>query len=155
MEGIRMTAAALCITAVITAVLFMLLPSEKYRGVMKFAVSLFLLCGLIAPFTGGKFSFSFELPQTDTQQRTEETVEAAKSYFTGVIEERLNLTLSEALALKGIEGVKIHVEIHMETDGSIIIDRITALDFASEDRPAIQAYIEEQTGVSPDFQADA
>ena len=59
MEGIRMTATALCITAVITAVLFMLLPSEKYRGIMKFAVSLFMLCGLIAPFTGGIFSFSF------------------------------------------------------------------------------------------------
>ncbi len=104
---------------------------------------------------GGKFSFSFELPQTDTQQRTEKTVEAAQSYLTGVIEERLNLTLSEALALKGIEGVKIHAEIHMEADGSIIIDRITALDFASEDRSAIQAYIEEQTGVSPSFRADA
>ena len=43
----------------------------------------------------------------------------------------------------------------MEADGSIIIDRITALDFASEDRSAIQAYIEEQTGVSPSFRADA
>lgn len=155
MEGIRMTATALCITAVITAVLFMLLPSEKYRSVMKFAVSLFLLCGLIAPFTGGKFSFSFDFPQTDTQNRTEETVEAAQSYLTGVIEERLNLTLSESLALKGIEEVKINAEIHMEADGSIIIDRITASDFAADDRPAIQAYIEEQTGVSPDFQAGA
>lgn len=155
MDGIRMTATALCITAVITAVLFMLLPSEKYRGVMKFAVSLFLLCGLIAPFTGGGFSFSLDLPQTDTQDRTEKTVEAAQSYLAGMVEERLSLSLEEALALKGTKGVKIRADIHMEEDGSIFIDRITVLDCDEDDRPAVHAYIKEQTGVSPDFQAGA
>lgn len=155
MDGIRMTATALCITAVITAVLFMLLPSEKYRGVMKFAVSLFLLCGLIAPFTGGDFSFSFDLPQTNTQDRTEKTVEAAQSYLAGMVEERLSLSLEQALALKGTKGVKIRADIHMEEDGSILIDRITVLDCDEDDRSAVHAYIKEQTGVSPDFQAGA
>ena len=155
MEGIRMTATALCITAVVTAVLFMLLPSEKYRGVMKFAVSLFLLCGLIAPFTKGNFSFTLELPQADVPDRAEETVQATQSYLEGVVEERLNLSLQEVLEAKGRKDVKIRTDIHMEADGSIIIDRIIVTGCAAEDRFAVQNYIEKETGVSPNFQAGA
>ena len=43
----------------------------------------------------------------------------------------------------------------MEADGSIIIDRIIVTGCAAEDRSAVQNYIEEETGVSPNFQAGA
>ena len=42
-----------------------------------------------------------------------------------------------------------------EADGSIIIDRIIVTGCAAEDRSAVQNYIEEETGVSPNFQAGA
>lgn len=155
MDGIRMTAAALCVTAVITAVLFMLLPSEKYRSIMKYTVSLFFLCGLIAPFVGGDFSFSFTLPEMEPESRKEETVQAAETYFIGVVEERISASLEERLAVRGADGLKIEAAIHMEEDGRISIDRIIVWNVSEENRAAVSAMMKEETGIMPEIAADA
>ena len=63
--------------------------------------------------------------------------------------------MEEVPEARGRKDVKLRTDIHMEADGSIIIDRIIVTGCAAEDRSAVQNYIEEETGVSPNFQAGA
>ena len=151
MDGIRMTAAALCITVAVTAILLLLLPNGKYRGVMQFSISLFLLCGLIAPFVNADFSFSFTLPETQMQDRREETAEAVERYFLAMTKERIENVLCDGLKAGGYSFEKIAVKIHTENEQSIYIKQITVTGAKEEEIAAIRSYILAQSGVEPDF----
>ena len=151
MEGIRITASAICVTVVITAILLLLLPNEKYRGVMQFAVSLFLLCGLIAPFADTDLSFSAVLPKTQGEERKEKTAEAVEYYFVGMAQERVAGVLHDGLKARGYSAEKIAVQIHMDEEQSIYIERITVIGAKEEETAAIRSYILSQSGTEPDF----
>ena len=151
MEGIRMTAAAVCITVVITAILLLLLPNEKYRGVMQFAISLFLLCGLAAPFVHTDFSFAFTAPQPQAMQNREETAEAVERYFYAVTEERIGSALYDGLQVNGYFPEKVAVRIHTDGEDRIYIKRITVYGAAEAEETAIRSYILAQSGIEPEF----
>lgn len=149
MEGIRAIALSLCATVVITAILFLLLPSEKFRGVLKFSVGLFFLCGILSPFVQEDLSFSFNLPVSSQTAPAVQTTAAAFGYLIELVETNVEQSLYTAAEQQGCEADRIEVEAHIEEDGSIYIDQIIAQPNNPQNESALKECIHTHTGVLP------
>ena len=103
MEGIRMIGMSICVTAAATSLFSMLIPDAKLERVLKFAISLFFLISLAAPFASWKgdgLGFSLEgLPDSSWRQAGLES--AVQSQFAGLAERRLSALMEEALLREG------------------------------------------------------
>ena len=150
MESIRAIALSFCATVIVTAIFFFILPDEKFRGVLKFSVSLFFLCGLVAPFVQGDLSFSFELPAAAQENPNEQTTEAAYTYFVQLVETNIEQSLYTAAEQAGCEAQQIKVQVHIEEDGCIYIDQIIAVAKEPQNERTLFECIRTHTGVSPE-----
>lgn len=153
MEGIRMIGMSICVTAAAVAIFSMLIPDAKLEQVVKFAVSLFFLASLAAPFAsweGGKLEFSLgSLPVSSWRQADLET--AVQQQFTGLAERRLSALMEDALVREGIRPEKVQASIHIAGDGSVSIKQIRIQLSPGDGTGAllIREILEREAGVSP------
>lgn len=143
-----MIGVSVCVTAVVTAIFSMLLPDSRFDRVLKFAVSLFFLTGLISPFVTGQLEFRVEpeaLELPDTQQNLSGQVE---QQFAALAARQLEAGIDFQLRTQGIEAEKVTVSIHIASGESVSISRIQIqLGPGDSGREAkVQEIVRSQTG---------
>ena len=151
MEGIRAIAHALCATIIITAILFLMLPGEKFRGILKFSVGLFFLCGILSPFLRSDLSFSFDLTTFSQGTTAERTTAVIFDSLAKLIESNVEQSLYTAAEQQGCKADKIEVTVHIREEGSIYIDQIIAQPTDPQNESALKECIHTHTGVFPNI----
>ena len=154
MEGIRMIGMSICVTAAATSLFSMLIPDAKLERVLKFAISLFFLISLAAPFASWKgdgLGFSLEgLPDSSWRQAGLES--AVQSQFAGLAERRLSALMEEALLREGIRPEKVQASIHIAGDGSVSIKQVRIRLSPGDGTGALLIWeiLERETGAPPE-----
>lgn len=126
MESIRTFALAVCITAIATSVLSILLPPERngMRPMIRFAVSVFFLSSVLTAFFSirdlPEFSFSLE---EDTAEATDLQQEADRQLI-AITEQNLVDALDAALRAEGVKAENISVKVHITESGGIEINKV-------------------------------
>jgi len=150
MEGIRLAGMSICVTAVAASLFSMLLPGSGMDKVVKFAIGLFFLTGVISPFLSGEFSADLSglLPAGGREEAAlSEEVESAFSSLAG---RRVEAVVERALLSQGVEAKKVEVSIHIGEGGSVSIEQVRVTVKNPEEAGAAREIVERETGLIPE-----
>lgn len=152
METIRAIGMSVCITAVVTGIFSMLVPDARLEKVLKFAISLFFLTGLVTPFASGGLEFHVDLEELTAPAARQELNDAVGAQFLPLAEQQLAAGVENVLAAKGIPVKKVTVSIHIDGTERVSINRIEILlpKGAEEQAGSAAAVTRQETGIDPD-----
>ena len=132
-ETIRMLGLSLCVTAVITAIFTMLMPDAKLEKTVKFAISLFFLTGLAAPFAAGELDPIFDFSPIQAESQASPLEKQAQEQFLSLAERNLEASLEQLLRAEGVRPQKVDVSIHITEDQRVSIKQVRVTLPASEE----------------------
>ncbi len=126
METIRTFVLSVCITAISTSVLTMLLPPERsgMRQMMRFAVTAFFLSSLLLSLFSVRELPKLSLPDESADMAKTDLQEETDRQLLTLTEQNLAETLSAALTREGITAENISVEAHITESGGIEINKV-------------------------------
>ena len=141
MNGIKEWSAILCLAALVSCMLEMILPSGRMEKIMRFVLGGFLLCAMISPISKLDFRFpGLEISDSSQVQSfsahfEQQMVDAARDNVEGLVGQKLQ---EAKIPYKKIEAV-------MDTSGadSIGISKLIVTTNNPEDKIRIQRYLEE------------
>ena len=125
MEQLKLTAAALCATMVLSAVILMLTP-ERENGMMRFAVRIFFLLSILLPVITLDAD-DFTLPDTVLEQPEGDLGELAQQQLESAAKQLLCQKAEAILESHGVEDAKAEMEIHIDGEDSISITSLRIL----------------------------
>lgn len=150
METVRLIGMTICITAVCSAIFSMLVPNSKLADVVKFAISIFFILGVISPFVGKSLSFDFS---GDIKMQSEKTVtsinNSVNKNLKGAIENRISAECERVLKAKGYAVKKVAVTVNITEKDGISINRITVYTDQNglKNKGDISSVINEKMGI--------
>lgn len=152
LDGIRTIGMSICITLVVTSLFSMLIPNTKLEKVLKFAISLFFLTGLISPFFSSDLNFHIDMedlaPQTNSQSQLKTS---AESQFASLAAKNLESSIDRMLKTEGIKTEKIKVLINKNDDDNISINKLMVyIDNENINKATrIESIIKKEVGIVP------
>lgn len=152
MEAVRTIGMSVCVTAAVTGIFSMLLPDAGFDKVLKFAISLFFLTGLAAPFASGKLEFHMESVEWEPPVVQQELSGRLMNQFSMLAEQQLAAGVENALSAQGIPTKKVKASIHIDEAGSVSITRLEVFLPKGEEENAEKAAAAalQETGIAPD-----
>ncbi|MDF1496209.1 stage III sporulation protein AF [Caproiciproducens sp. CPB-2] len=156
MNAVREWSAAICMAALVAAMLQGLVPSGSMERMVKFVIGAFVICALIVPLAKIVPEISMSI-QTDSDSpvnsQLEKTVE--KQYSAAAQESITNLVVSE---LNNIDIKCKNVNVIMDTneDGSISINKVVVIlaKGYGKDREKASAHLEKTLGLKMEVSSD-
>lgn len=129
MNTLRTIGYAICVTLVVTSIFMMLLPSGHMTKIVKFAVHLFLLIAIVAPFIGSPIDFSAKAEAfTWEQNETAKSLnELADEQLLRSFEKSLRLQAEAVFKKYEIAPEKIEFNMNVRSDRSIDISKLEIL----------------------------
>lgn len=127
MESIKLIGVSICITTVVTAIFSMLVPNTKFDKILKFAISLFFLAGLISPFFNSKLNFHIDIEDiaySDTNKTMEQNI---KTEFLDLAVKNLEQSAYKLLKNNQIDAKEVEIDINITQSESIEIESIKVL----------------------------
>ena len=153
MDGIRLWAFSICSAAVVGTIVYMIFPKGKLEKIFRFTVTLFFLCSLFSPLivrtTGFSLNFDFLEPEEHQVPENQELDYTLEEQIEHAFRQNLTQLIEKSLQEIEIKADKILLDIHIESDNSIIIDQITIYlpsDPGTQKRGEITERLSEQFG---------
>lgn len=119
MEQLKLTAAALCGTMVLSAVILFIAP-QKDSKMLKFAVRVFFLLSVVLPLVSLDPS-GFAIPETDVSGLGEDLEETAQRQLESAVTASLEAEADEILREYGLTGARTEISIHNDPEDGISI----------------------------------
>ena len=122
MEHLRAAVLAACCAALALTLAESMLPTEKFHRQIRLMMTLLLLTAVLKPLTGLDFS-----PLTDglpADTAAEDFTTLAEQAYTEAVAERIVSSLNEALAEHHVNCTVTALDVHIQTDGSIVINEV-------------------------------
>ena len=119
MEQLKLTAAALCGTMVLSAVILFIAPQKDGR-MLKFAVRVFFLLSIVLPLVGLDLS-GLTVPETDVSDLGEGLEELAQRQLESAVTASLEAEADEILRDYGLISARTEISIHNDPDDGISI----------------------------------
>ena len=119
MEQLKLTAAALCGTMVLSAVILFIAPQKDGR-MLKFAVRVFFLLSIVLPLVGLDLS-GLTVPETDVSDLGEGLEELAQRQLESAVTASLEAEADEILRDYGLISARTEISIHNNPDDGISI----------------------------------
>lgn len=119
MEQLKLTAAALCGTMVLSAVILFIAP-QKDSKMLKFAVRVFFLLSVVLPLVSLDPS-GFAIPETDVSGLGEDLEETAQRQLESAVTASLEAEADEILREYGLTGTRTEISIHNDPEDGISI----------------------------------
>lgn len=151
MEAIRTIGISLCITVVATTLFSMLLPDGKMDKVVKFAISLFFLTGIISPFFSSELNFRIEVADIIPEQNRTQLVDTMDEQMISLAKVNLENSLERMLTLDGYSVRKIQVEINKSQTNNISISKLMVYieEETAKSSLQIEKTIQKEVGITP------
>ncbi|MBW7573466.1 stage III sporulation protein AF [Caproiciproducens faecalis] len=127
MNAVREWSAAICMAALVAAMLQGLVPNGSMERMVKFVIGAFVICALIVPLAkiAPKISMSFqEDAGSPANSQLEKTVE--KQYSAAAQESITNLVVTELNNIN-IKCKNVNVIMDTNEDGSISINKVVVI----------------------------
>ena len=119
MEQLKLTAAALCGTMVLSAVILFIAPQKDGR-MLKFAVRVFFLLSIVLPLVGLDLS-GLTIPETDVSDLGEGLEELAQRQLESAVTASLEAEADEILRDYGLSSARTEISIHNDPEDGISI----------------------------------
>ena len=150
MDSIKAWAAALCIAAIVCAVLQMLAPKEGTGKVFKLILSAFFLCCLIMPLLRVGSLTRLDISVLPGEVQAELLEDRVNQQLMRQVQATVERLAETALDSSGVKAEKIEVKTDTSPEGSIYIQQVTiTLDKQSKPKAlAAREVLEKQLGVS-------
>lgn len=150
MDSIKAWAAALCIAAIVCAVLQMLAPKEGTGKVFKLILSAFFLCCLIMPLLRAGSLTRLDISVLPGEVQAELLEDRVNQQLMRQVQATVERLAETALDSSGVKAEKIEVKTDTSPEGSIYIQQVTiTLDKQSKPKAlAAREVLEKQLGVS-------
>ena len=150
MDSIKAWAAALCIAAIVCAVLQMLAPKEGTGKVFKLILSAFFLCCLIMPLLRVGSLTRLDISVLPGEVQAELLEDRVNQQLMRQVQATVEQLAETALDSSGVKAEKIEVKTDTSPEGSIYIQQVTiTLDKQSKPKAlAAREVLEKQLGVS-------
>lgn len=151
MSGIKEVITMICLILITTGVFSILVPKSSMEKVMKFAISLFFLAGIVIPIVQGKFDFSFEIDEIQGAEYQAQIEENTKNTITILSEKKIESEVKKILKENDINCTKVDISIHIDKDDSIDISKFIVTLSKEEvlDLTTVEQLIVKEVGVKP------
>lgn len=120
MESFRTAVLAACCAALALTLAEGLLPAERFHRQLRLLMSLLLMTAVLKPLTGLHFDIPAEHAAADTA--ADSLTALAQSAYEQALAERITAALNNALAEHGVGCTVTGVDVHIQEDGSIVIN---------------------------------
>lgn len=126
MDTIREIGTSICITMVAVGLFTMLIPNNNLTKTIKFTVSLFFICCIVVPIVNTNFDFDSLAAGVTTDQPAEIPFEEqVNQHLIRMTEENISENIRLELQKENIPAENIATTVHIEEDGSIVINNVT------------------------------
>lgn len=149
METIRNWAFSVCAAAIVGSVMTILLPEGSIQKTFKTVLCIFFLCTVFSPLSKVKFP---DIKEFFNDNESNETVFVSDdTSYIKFIENKLSLSVKEALDEAGIKTKDILTKVNISEDGSIYISKFAlCIEDNSKSEKAFKiAY--EKIGIEPEI----
>ena len=119
MEQLKLTAAALCGTMILSAVILFIAPQKDGR-MLKFAVRVFFLLSIVLPLVGLD-PLELTVPETDVSDLGEGLEELAQRQLESAVTASLEAEADEILRDYGLISARTEISIHNDPEDGISI----------------------------------
>ena len=153
MESIRLIGTSICFTAVVASIFSMLVPDSRLDKVLKFAISLFFLTGLVSPFLSGGLDFHVDLAPAQSTASAERMEEAVQAQFAALAQRRVESAVAEVLRQEGLPVRKVETAIHIDESDGISITNVKVSPgelITPAQAEQIKAVVKRETGIFPE-----
>lgn len=153
MESIRFIGTSICITAVVASIFSMLVPDSRLDKVLKFAISLFFLTGLVSPFLSGGLDFHVDLAPAQSSASVERMEDAVQTQFVALAQRRVESAVEEVLRQEGLPVRKVETVIHIDGSGGISITNVKVSpgeSITAAQAEQIKEVVKRETGIHPE-----
>lgn len=152
MENLKLIGTSLCITALLTSLFSMLIPKLKLKSTVSMAVSLFFLASLVSPFLSGNLKLSLPTVFSYRSETPPPVSNAVSKQFLSLAESKLEANLTKVLQEMKINPKEIQVEINIDEDNSISINKLKIVleKGDAERKDVVISKIKSETGVAPE-----
>lgn len=151
MEAIKTIGMSICITIIVTSIFSMLLPNTKLDKVIKFAISLFFLTGIVSPFFSSDLNFNFKVEDIIPEQSTTQLNQTMHNQFLSVAQTNLENAVQRMLKNDGINAIKVEVLINKLDKDNISISKLMVYieNETKTSSKRIEDLVKKEVGLSP------
>ncbi|MEG0571352.1 MAG: stage III sporulation protein AF [Oscillospiraceae bacterium] len=151
MEALKSIGMSLCITAVATSIFSMLIPNSNLEKVIKFAVSLFFITGIVSPFINGNLKVDFNFDDITPPSSQTQFSQGVNTQFLTIAQNNLQISITKILEKESIKTKKITVKINISEQKSISINKITVFvdEKYKNEAYRIENIVKKEVGVTP------
>lgn len=156
MNGVREWSTAICMAALVAAMMQSLVPNGSMERMVRFVIGAFIICALIVPITKIVPQISVTLQKSaSTQDNTQFKGTVEKQLYTAAQQSITNLVVAE-LNNMNIKCENVNVIMDTNEDGSISINKVVVIlaKGYGTDRQKALAQLEKTLGVKMEVTAD-
>lgn len=151
METIKAIGFSICITIVVTSIFSMLLPNTKLDKVIKFAISLFFLTGIISPFFSSDLKFHVDIEDVISNQNITKLDQTFETQFISAAQTNLESSIQRMLKKDGANVIKVEILINKMGEDNISISKLMVyIDKDSNNSSKkIEEIVKKEVGITP------
>lgn len=152
MEILKDCLFSLCVTMVVGAVLYYLLPEGSLQQLFKVVFCVFFLCALCVPFLKTDFrDFSFSFQNDHSEKDREAITEKLNQTTKKQLEEEMKKRTEEILEKNGIDFREIMIKVNIGEDQSISITEFSVIVEEKEDSERMKNVLLKELGIEPEL----
>lgn len=146
METVKQWAMGITVSAVIGAVILVVTPKGSTEKTVRTAVAIFLLCAILTPFMTG---INFDEIFSGIKKSEPITTDKIESQIAHQTEDAVKEKISEILNENGIKSAEINIDISMNKDKELSVDKVKifAEKIYSDSFEKAQKEIKNKTGI--------
>lgn len=152
METLKQIALSVCITAVISSILFIIVPSGHFEKILKLVVGVYIIYCIVTPILKIKSDFNFntgDIPSGSSQPTNQEILDSSLKQLSDIIRTNMEKDLEQNLLEKGIKPKSITININMDDPQNIEIDSIQVKLGGQGRSQEVASIVKEMFGVTP------
>ena len=152
METIKQIALSVCITAVISSILFIIVPSGHFEKVLKLVVGIYVIYCIVTPVLKLKSDFSVDtgkIPSGSSSTTNQEILNNSLNQLRDIMKLKMEKDLEQNLLEKGIKAKSITININMDDPQNIKINSIQIKLGAEGRSQEVTSIVKEMYGISP------
>lgn len=152
METIKQIALSVCITAVISSILFIIVPSGHFEKVLKLVVGIYIIYCIVTPILKLKSDFKIDTDNTSSgssNTTNQEILDNSLNQLRDIIKTKMEKDLEQNLLQKGIKAKTVTININMDDPQNIKIDSIQVKLGGEARSQEVTIIVKEMFGITP------
>lgn len=156
MNAVREWSTAICMAALVAALLQSLVPNGSMERMFKFVIGAFVICALIVPLTKIVPLISMNLQEDSGSQQDSNLKGTVEKQLSSAAQESITNLVNTELNKLDIKCKNVNVIMDTNEDGSISINKVVVIlakGYGGESQKA-SAHLEKTLGIKMEVTAD-